>query len=273
MTVKCKICGKEFQVITFFHLKTHNITPQEYKEKYPDEDLGNSHGETKPREPKIDTRTGKRVACKICGDEFFVLTATHLKKHGLTLAEYKEKYPGVDVGQPRASDDKYDRKVAYENPNEKQNKDFLSLNVREDGNLKILRPEKTAYVRFRTLKQRSGWTVSETLHTLMDFYEKYENDEGTKIAIEQMKHASTGLPKDFIPQHRDKLQNILTILEEMAFAEKDPAKLAMLTEKIIKINLALPQLEKTDESLVDLKIKEVVEKRKLIFTNSLPEFD
>ena len=115
--------------------------------------------------------------------------------------------------------------------------------------------------------------VSETLHRLIDFYEKYENDEGTKIAIDQMKYASSGLPKDFIPQHRDKLQNILTILEEKAFEEKDPVKLASLTDKIIKINLALPQLEKTDESLVDLKIKEIVEKRKLVFANSLPEFN
>ena len=273
MTVKCKICGKELKYLNYLHLQMHDITKEEYLKNYPDEDMGVAHGEIRTPESKIDTRTGKRVSCKICDEEFFVLTATHLKKHGLTLAEYKEKFPGVDIGRPMASDNKYIEKVTYENPHEKKDKEFLSLNIKEEGNLKILRPEKSAYVRFRDLKSRTGWTVSQTIHTLVDFYEKYENDEGTKIAIEQMKHASTGLPKDFIPQHRDKLQNILTILEEMAFNEKDPAKLASLTDKIIKINLALPQLEKTDESLVDLKIKEIVEKRKMIFANNLPEFN
>ena len=305
--VKCEVCGKEMQFVSFFHLRTHGLTIQEYKEKYPNAVLGSPHkqrdnktiqkivqspsipvedaysekdhnvdiqgDESSDGDPVNDEVVDERVTCKVCGEKFFILNTMHLRKHGMTIKQYQEQYPDADMGSTRSSSTKYHEMVTYDNPIKSSSKEFLSLNIVENGKLDILRPEKSAYVRFRELRTRVGWTVSETLHTLIDFYEKYENDEGTKIAIDQMKYASSGLPKDFIPQHRDKLQNILTILEEKAFAEKDPVKLASLTDKIIKINLALPQLEKTDESLVDLKIKEIVEKRKLVFANSLPEFN
>lgn len=305
--VRCEVCGKEMQFISFFHLRTHGMTTQDYKDKYPNSPLGSTHRKieyppknddvveispvskeqceeldvdddisdvSKDDKKTLETDTNdERITCQICGEKFFILNTMHLKKHGMTVEQYREKYPDADMGSTRSSSMEYKHLLDYNTPNKKETKEFLSLNIVENGKLDILRPEKSAYVRFRELRTRVGWTVSETLHTLIDFYEKYENDEGTKIAIDQMKTATSGLPKDFIPQHRDKLQNILSILEEKAFAEKDPAKLASLTDKIIKINLALPQLEKTDESLVDLKIKEIVEKRKLVFANSLPEFN
>jgi predicted transcriptional regulator len=306
--VKCEVCGKAMQFISFFHLRTHGMTIQGYKDKYPNSSVGSPQRESKYLKKKdslkipgkidehdcenhldvktdiSDTRcdgkqfpddeeTDERVTCQVCGEKFFVLNVTHLKKHDMTVEEYQMQYPDADMGSTRSSSMKYKRLVAYDNPIEKETKEFVSLNIVEKGKLNILRPEKSAYVRFRELRTRLDWTVSKTIHTLIDFFEKHENDEGIGIAIDQMKHASSGLPKDFIPQHRAQLQNLLSILEEKAFAEKDPVKLASLTDKIIKINLALPQLEKTDESLVDLKIKEIVEKRKLVFANSLPEFN
>ena len=35
-SVKCEICGKEFQRITPRHLRTHNVTMDEYRTRYPD---------------------------------------------------------------------------------------------------------------------------------------------------------------------------------------------------------------------------------------------
>lgn len=35
LKVKCEICGREFRLITNFHLKTHDITSDEYKKKFP----------------------------------------------------------------------------------------------------------------------------------------------------------------------------------------------------------------------------------------------
>ena len=34
--VKCEVCGREFEVITYTHLKTHGITMHKYREQYPD---------------------------------------------------------------------------------------------------------------------------------------------------------------------------------------------------------------------------------------------
>ena len=36
MKIRCKICGREFEQITWGHLKTHGITFDEYREKFPD---------------------------------------------------------------------------------------------------------------------------------------------------------------------------------------------------------------------------------------------
>lgn len=33
----CRICNKQFDKINASHLKTHGITPQEYREMYPEE--------------------------------------------------------------------------------------------------------------------------------------------------------------------------------------------------------------------------------------------
>jgi len=35
MSVKCEICGKEFQQITVSHLQTHGVTMKEYRTKFP----------------------------------------------------------------------------------------------------------------------------------------------------------------------------------------------------------------------------------------------
>lgn len=37
------------------------------------------------------------VTCPICNKDFKLLSRSHLKNHGLTLEEFKEKYPGVET--------------------------------------------------------------------------------------------------------------------------------------------------------------------------------
>jgi len=36
-----------------------------------------------------------KIQCKICNKEFDYITSSHLKKHGLTMKKYKEKYPNI----------------------------------------------------------------------------------------------------------------------------------------------------------------------------------
>lgn len=38
-----------------------------------------------------------KVACEICGERFKIITTVHLKKHKISLQEYKEKYPNAKL--------------------------------------------------------------------------------------------------------------------------------------------------------------------------------
>jgi len=39
----------------------------------------------------------EKVKCEICGKKFKVITRTHLKTHGLSVKEYKERYPNAET--------------------------------------------------------------------------------------------------------------------------------------------------------------------------------
>lgn len=38
-----------------------------------------------------------KVTCAVCGNDFRIITESHLKKHGMTFAEYKLKYPNIET--------------------------------------------------------------------------------------------------------------------------------------------------------------------------------
>ncbi|OKY78223.1 MAG: DNA-directed RNA polymerase subunit E'/Rpb7 [Candidatus Methanohalarchaeum thermophilum] len=50
------------------------------------------------------TNEEKTVECRVCGEKFKAITSSHLKKHDLTMDEYKEKYPEAPK-KPGESDD------------------------------------------------------------------------------------------------------------------------------------------------------------------------
>lgn len=54
--IKCQICGKEFKQIHFRHVKQHNLTIEEYKEKFPDAPI-NSEASTHRRAASLKGRT------------------------------------------------------------------------------------------------------------------------------------------------------------------------------------------------------------------------
>lgn len=76
------------------HLKSkHNVTPYEYVETYPDQKhLWKLYFERKDREDFINLDSKNRIKCEICGEYLKKISNTHLKKHGITTAEYKQKY-------------------------------------------------------------------------------------------------------------------------------------------------------------------------------------
>ena len=72
------------------HLQTiHNITIEKHIKKYP-----NDQSYFKKYE---DTSKLGLVECKVCGQKLKIINEKHLKKHGLTVREYKIKYGDEDM--------------------------------------------------------------------------------------------------------------------------------------------------------------------------------
>ena len=51
--IKCQICGKEFKQIHYRHTKQHNLTIQQYKEKFPDAPINSEMSSKRRSEPMI----------------------------------------------------------------------------------------------------------------------------------------------------------------------------------------------------------------------------
>lgn len=47
---------------------------------------------------EISTSAGQKYICEICGKSFKAITNSHLKRHGITAKEYREKYPQAVFG-------------------------------------------------------------------------------------------------------------------------------------------------------------------------------
>lgn len=58
----------------------------------------------------------QKFKCEICGKEFKAINNTHLKKHGITVKEYKEKFPNAKIGN-------FEHFKEWRNS--KENKEFL----------------------------------------------------------------------------------------------------------------------------------------------------
>jgi hypothetical protein len=73
------------------------------------------------------------ITCKICGKKLKYLTNTHLKKHNITILEYKEKYGGITVGNSTKKRLSHSAKITnskmtYSKTSKNEIKDFLRKN-------------------------------------------------------------------------------------------------------------------------------------------------
>ena len=107
--IYCLVCGKGYAELTTKHLKTHGLTPPQYREQFgyaPDTELKCKKRQNRRDEPIPFNETyGKQhgltaedalgeetIICLECGQKFKSITAPHLKYHGLTPEEYKERW-------------------------------------------------------------------------------------------------------------------------------------------------------------------------------------
>lgn len=73
--------------------KIHNLSPEQHIENFPEhKNLWKIYFEQKDREKFLNTHIDNRIECRICGKMMKKISNSHLKKHNLTLTEYKLKY-------------------------------------------------------------------------------------------------------------------------------------------------------------------------------------
>lgn len=98
-TRKCQHCGWEtidvynktgsFEI----HLQNeHQITLEQHLELYPEDIKYHKTFKKRREREKLLSESKERVECEICGEKLRRITTSHLKKHGLTLSEYKIRY-------------------------------------------------------------------------------------------------------------------------------------------------------------------------------------
>lgn len=207
------------------------------------------------------------IECEICHRKFFFITDSHLKKeHGISVAEYHEKYPDA----PLRSEDKAPVKQT-QSKFKKGKEKFAVIPLYENGKTGSIASNVPTNRRFKNHREERGWTVIQCLNNLMDHDIELEKLKAKQKEADEIKKITEDLPENFTAFHRDQLQRILIILEEKALEEHDATKLAGIADRISKINVILPTLDKSYASDIDKKILEITEKRKIICLNYLPE--
>jgi hypothetical protein len=96
--VECKICNQTFKTnldgsLTKHLSRAHNVSRNEYIALFPGEveTLSRNTG----RFEKLDR--GLKVKCEECSQEFRKITENHLLLHGMTVREYREKFPTAEI--------------------------------------------------------------------------------------------------------------------------------------------------------------------------------
>jgi len=148
---KCKYCNWETKDInnksgqyTFHLLKKHNITINQYILQYPKEKaLFQTFIKKEEIKNNMLSNEENYVICTICNKKVKSLTNTHLKRHNITLSDYKIKFPETPYHSKnfinRTSLNLRDASLKIEksfiSKPEKSLKEFLkSLNINFDSN-------------------------------------------------------------------------------------------------------------------------------------------
>jgi len=108
--VICRVCGKKLKQIHNSHLRTHNMTHEEYIKKFSNTETmcGNmkkqlrdkltKYENTKEYRNKVLEGKENHVVCQVCGKKFKHIQNAHLnKRHNMTCKEYKEKFPNSET--------------------------------------------------------------------------------------------------------------------------------------------------------------------------------
>jgi hypothetical protein len=98
MDALCVICG-EIIVPYRYYRKEHKICRRpECMKAYRNQRASKGDIRRRKLERAIEEKNGKEmIACAVCGKRFTIIQHTHLKRHGLTVAQYRELYPSAGL--------------------------------------------------------------------------------------------------------------------------------------------------------------------------------
>ena len=167
----CPICNKKLNRINNAHLKTHNLTIQQFEEKYPNFIRSESKITQQEHNDSFNDKLENIdfVICPICKQKYKQIDRTHLKKHNLTRQQFFSLYPDFKHVSEKAS---YKKNV-YRNMTEEQHKKHKIIQSREGFLLRY--GEVEGEKRYLLSKKRKGYS-----RTLKGYIEKFGEELGTK---------------------------------------------------------------------------------------------
>lgn len=214
--------------------------------------------------------------CKVCGQELRCINYLHLRTHGYkSTKEYLTDFPDAEIGAPNLQR----KEIVY--------RDRARIKAIAGGSRKIslkddtgegpdgsLEVSQNVYLRLRKFKTDYELSFGAAIDKLLELYYKLKDNPVTQEVMGKRIYELDDMPEDFVPQHREILQQLLIKYENMIADEIKKGDLKNLSthlERLAKINTVLPELEKSYQTNMDIKIKRVIESRKAVCKNKIPE--
>lgn len=136
--ITCRICKAKRRLITIKHLHMHGYTMEQYRNEFPDAPLiceasKKRNSESRKNQKAINEAKEKLeeskpisldyVKCEICDKFLREIGITHTRKHGITVQEYKRRFPNSKL-RGKSTQDAHDQiaKIAVPRMNEKYRK-------------------------------------------------------------------------------------------------------------------------------------------------------
>ncbi len=121
---------------------------------------------------KLD-ETGK-VICQECGKRFMILTYKHLRLHGLSMNDYKRKYPGFPLSSKQFSaKQKFRKSKLFE-------KEYKEIEVKEEPDRFVIE-EINISDQIKKKLDPNSTTISSKMDILIEIYEKFPNIQNNYV--------------------------------------------------------------------------------------------
>ena len=189
MNIKCEICGKDFKQITVSHLKKHNMTMKEYRDKFPDspivcedvKEILSQHCKEQQKDENFGFKKGHKVNLKkvpwnkgltkdidervaqcaelLTGRELSYNTKIKLSK---SLKEFHKKHPDIVRGENNGM---YGKKLSPEHLKALWSATYQEINKVESSAYRTL-----IQYGFKYVGDRKFWlTFKDGTHKCPDF--------------------------------------------------------------------------------------------------------